>query len=499
LLDPSQEASKSLSGASQSAGLCRFAVSLVGIFLGDVLIKSYYCEGVEQWGSYVATLIRKLVSAMAFVVVFSVSTAAQEPLVLTNATLIDALSSDTRESQAVTIDDGRIVSIVPMEGFIAPENATIMDLSGRFVVPGYIDTHVHLSGGEGRAWTEAMLNFFVHSGITTVRDMAGDVRYLADIRRASVVNEIASPDVHFSSLMAGPSFFDDPRTHQAAAGETPGQAVWMLGVDDDTDVSRSVARASGTGATGIKIYANLPGYLVQQITREAHAQDMQVWTHATVAPALPADTVGASVDSVSHACMLVSHISPLHPQAYPARPDQDFGVFGDDVSGYADLFTQMVANEVTLDATMFIYERARRAHEADPENPPRLRCPISYAGLIVAAAHEAGVAVTTGTDGYVGDEASFPALFDEFELLAEHAGFSPHDVLTAATINGAMAMGLADETGTIEVGKRADLVVLSENPLSRVANLRMIDLTIREGRVYVRDEYIASPALASSE
>jgi imidazolonepropionase-like amidohydrolase len=441
-------------------------------------------------------LVQKFVAAIAIATLLSGGTSAQDVLVLTNTTLVDALSPDARENMAVTISDGRIIAIEPMADLQVPDDATIIDLSDRFLVPGYIDTHVHLSGGEGRAWTEAMLDFFVHSGITTVRDMAGDVRYLADIRRASVVNEIASPDVHFSSLMAGPSFFNDPRTHQAAAGETPGEAVWMLGVDDDTDLSRAVARASGTGATGIKIYANLPGELVQQITQQAHAQNMQVWTHATVAPALPADTVGASVDSVSHACMLVSHISPLHPQAYPARPDRDFDVFGDDVSGYSDLFEQMIANDVTLDATLYIYERARRAREADPENPPRLRCPLSYAGLIVSAAHQAGVAVTTGTDGYADAEASLPALFDEFDLLAEHAGLTSHDVLTAATINGAMALGLGHETGTIEVGKRADLVVLSQNPLTHIDNLRLVDLTIREGRVYERSSYVTSPVLA---
>jgi imidazolonepropionase-like amidohydrolase len=462
------------------------------------LIRNFCRTGGQRQFDRALGLIGKLAPAMAVATLLSVSVGAQETLVLTNATLVDSVSPDAREHMAVTIAEGRIASIVPMAQLDAPEDARVMDLSGRYLVPGYIDTHVHLSGGEGRAWTEAMLGFFVHSGITTVRDMAGDVRYLADIRRASVVNEIASPDVHFSSLMAGPSFFDDPRTHQAAAGEIPGEAVWMLGVDSATDLTRSVARASGTGATGIKIYANLPSDLVQQITDEAHAQSMQVWTHATVAPALPADAVEASVDSVSHACMLVSHISPLHPQAYPARPDPDFGVFGDDISGYTDLFERMVANDVTLDATLFIYERARRAREADPENPPRLRCPISYAGLIVSAAHEAGVAVTTGTDGYADSDTGLPALFDEFDLLAEHAGLTPHDVLVAATINGATALGLADETGSIEVGKRADLVVLSEHPLIRVENLRMIDLTIREGRLYSRDAYVPSPALAAA-
>src|SRR3546814_15834880 len=98
----------------------------------------------------------------------------------------------------------------------------------------------------------------LYGGITAVRIMADDLRPIAELARASLVGEIAGPDLYFAALVAGPSFFEDQRTKAIAAGAVPGEAPWMPKIDDRTNIPLDVAMARGNFATGLKIYAKLP-------------------------------------------------------------------------------------------------------------------------------------------------------------------------------------------------------------------------------------------------
>ena len=134
--------------------------------------------------------------------------------------------------------------------------------------------------------------------------MADDLRQVGDLARACLVGEIPGPDIHYAALMAGPGFFDDPRTWQVSQGETPGQVPWMQAITDETDLVIATALARGTHASAIKVYADLSADLVAAIVTEAHRQGIPVWAHLSVFPALPLDVVGAGVDVVSHVSLL---------------------------------------------------------------------------------------------------------------------------------------------------------------------------------------------------
>ena len=379
-------------------------------------------------------------------------------------------------------------------------DARIVDATGRFVIPGLVETHTHLGTVPSPDWAGAMLNRYVMAGVTTARDMAGDTRFLGDLRRRLLTGQLNGPDLHYSALMAGPSFFNDPRTRASSAGETPGQIPWMQGIDADTQMDLAVALSRGTGATGIKIYANLPPEEVRRIGEEAQRQDLPVWSHGTIAPALPMDAVEAGVDVLSHICMLVSHISPNRPQAYPARPDRDFSVFGEDYSAYSDLFEAMRTRGTMIDANLRLYAEADRLRAENPDNPPRMRCPLNYAAGLASAAYQAGIPLTVGTDGGSAPDDPYPAFFEELVLLEEEAGLTPHDVLTAATLNGARALGLGQDRGLIANGRRADLVILSRNPLDGAGNFRSVESIVRAGRWLDREGWSPdSTALAFGE
>jgi imidazolonepropionase-like amidohydrolase len=405
-----------------------------------------------------------------------------------HATVIDATASAPRADMAVIIDGERIAAVLA-DRSLKPDQlagAKVVDLTGKYLLPGLIDTHQHFATPPDRAEAEALLKRDIYSGITATRDMADDLRQIADITRQARVGEIAAPDIFYAALMAGPSFFDDPRTQAIAQGAVAGQVPWEQAIDSDTDLPLAVARAKGTYATAIKIYANLPGPLVSAITTEAHRQGMKVWTHAMVFPATPLEVVDSGVDTVSHTCYLAYQAMDRRPDSYQHRFPVDASLFANDNPVMAKLFADMVRRGTILDATVHVYREVEAAAK-ERRQPPL--CTVALAGKLTNKAFRSGVTISAGTDGDTPISEPWPALFDELQLLHDAAGLPPMEVMKAATLNGAKAAGQEKDMGTIEAGKLANLVALSKNPLDDVRNFKSVVLTVKRGRSFPRDEY----------
>jgi imidazolonepropionase-like amidohydrolase len=389
---------------------------------------------------------------------------------------------------AVLTDGERIVAVL-RQSQVGPgqlAGAQEVDLAGKFLIPGLIDSHQHLATPPDRAEAEARLRRDVYSGITGTRDMADDLRQVADLTRAARVGEVASPDIAYAALMAGRSFFEDPRTQAIAAGAKGGEVPWEQAIDASTDMELAIARAKGTYAAAIKIYANLPGSLVMKITAEAHRQGMRVWAHGMVFPATPFEVVDAGVDTVSHTCYLAYQAMAKRPDAYQHRFPLDASLFRQDNAVMAKLFADLARRGTVLDATLHVYREVEAA--AREQHKPPL-CTVALAGRLTNQAYRSGVAISAGTDGDTPLNEPLPSLFDELELLHDVAGLPPIAVLRSATITGAKAMGEEKQMGSIESGKLANMVVLARNPLEDVRNFRTVVLTVKRGRKFPRGDF----------
>ncbi|YAL82744.1 amidohydrolase family protein [Dermacoccaceae bacterium W4C1] len=411
-------------------------------------------------------------------------------LLLRGATVYDG--SSTPPAPASLLIDGEYVTSVFPAGSEPELDAETVDLDGAFIIPGLVDTHQHLATPPNRVAAEQVLRRLVFSGVTTIRDMADDLRQVADLARATLVGETPGPDIHYAALTAGPDFFVDPRTWQVSRGAVPGQVPWMQAITSETDLTLAIAQARGTGATAIKIYADLPAELVAALTAEAHRQGLAVWAHATVFPATPADLVAAGADVLSHITMLGYQPMVDTPLSYldkqrliPAKVDPD-------APEIAAVLARMAQTGTILDATASMWVSAEmqdREHAADSAD---------LAAALVTRAHAAGVPVSAGTDVETPPEAQFPSLFDELDFLHERCGLSTLEVLRAATSIGARSAA-ADDAGLLAAGKLANLVVLNADPISDLANLRSIRCTYKRGRAYPRSEFMpglpGAPAL----
>jgi imidazolonepropionase-like amidohydrolase len=443
-------------------------------------------------------MIRSCVAALAACFVFATGQAAAEPpsealTVYRGAILIDGTGAPPRPGMSILVKGERIERVWK-EGEIAfklPPDTKVVDVAGQFVLPGLIDSHEHLATPPNRPFAEAQMKRDLYSGITGVRDMADDLRNVADLARASRIGEIAGPDIYFAAFMAGPSFFEDPRVAAASLGEKPGQTAWMKAISPQTDIAEAVTLARGTGASAIKVYANLPREEVIRIVAEAHRQGLPIWAHAAVFPATPKDVLDAKADVVSHVCMLAYQVSDPIPGQYHNRAAVEEARFGKAVHPeIAKLLAQMKAQGTVLDATVRIYE-AMKGRVAKPY------CSTELAAQLTRQALEAGVTVSAGTDGFSDPAAAFPALYEELELLVDQAGFTPMQALVAATRNGALAVRRDADFGTVEAGKLANLVFTAKDPSQDIRALRTITLTVKRGRAYPRADFDPKTDLAA--
>ncbi|WP_321490105.1 amidohydrolase family protein [uncultured Hyphomonas sp.] len=413
-----------------------------------------------------------------------------EPVYFVGAQLVDVETGAIQGKSAIKVTGELISAIGTTDTLAIPDEAEVVDVSGTYVIPGLINVHEHMNTPPKASYTEAMMRRELYGGVTAVRDPADDTRLLSEIARAAKLGEIPSPDIYYATFMAGPSFFKDPRTQASASGEVAGKAPWMQAITDDTDIPQAIAWARGTSATGIKIYANLPGHLVKALTEEAHKQGMLAWSHSMVFPATPSDSIDAGVDVVSHICDFAYEAFDEKPTSYPDRqnfpiPAEKFAAGDNPV--LQDLFERMAEQGTILDPTLFVYQpRPEFARYSDA--PPR--CPYNAITGMLLQAYDAGVPMVTGTDGFSAWDDPYLSVHIEMDLM-QRAGMEPVDVLKSATLNGAKAIGQEELMGTIQPGKLANLVFLNENPLNDINNTKAIELVVKRGTQYPRSNYIS--------
>lgn len=399
--------------------------------------------------------------------------AATDFRVLEGVTLIDGTGSPPRANMSVEVRAGRISDVYPTGTRQAAAGAAVTDLRGRWLIPGLIDAHVHLatdpSRTDLRATVATRLRAAARGGITTVRDMAGDARSLAELARATRVGDLEGPDIHYSAIWAGADFMGDPRVTSSTRGTTPGTEPWMRTVDDRTDWAVLAAEARGSGVRGVKLYADGSPAIVRKAVDAAHAAGLKVWAHATLFPAKPSDLVEAGVDVLSHAPLLAWEAVDSLP-GYRARYAAPFERASPEEPRVTALLRRMAERGTLFEPTMFVFSR-------EGTNPSMAQ----WATAVTRRAIAAGVAIVAGTDGLIGDgDTPVPNLHRELELLVS-AGLTPAQALQAATFNAAKAIGIEQHTGSIRPGLWADFVVLTGDPFADIRNTRKIERVIKRG------------------
>ena len=401
----------------------------------------------------------------------SPAAAPRAAIVIQNVVVIDGTGSPARPGLSIVVRDGKIAALVAAG--TEPAADLVINGEGLFAIPGLIDAHVHLSGMPWAQRTE-QLERVLRGGVTTVFDMAGDVRDTSHLSRAALTGEIESPSIEYVSLMAGPAFFTDPRVIASSRGYKPGEAPWNRVVTAETDLVRAVAEAKGAGARAIKLYAALDAPTVARIGAEAARQDIRLVAHATTFPAKPTDLIAAGVKLLAHTPYLVWEGSPPSPD-FPKRARGDFAGVPADGPVMTRLLQSMKDKGVALNPTLWIF-----AEGPAKDDLAALRTP--WMNAVTKLAQEMGVTLSAGTDSMIQGGDAQPMLHRELEAEVA-AGLTPMEALVSATRGAARGIGVDATRGTIEAGRAADIVLTDKSPAEDIRNTRRIRYVIKGGRM----------------
>ncbi len=378
---------------------------------------------------------------------------------LVGATVVDGTGGAAITDATVIVSHGRIVAVGPSATVAVPPDAKQVDVRGKTIIPGLWDSHAHLHQLE---WTPV----YLAAGVTTVRDMGNELSWITTLRTAVQAGRVNSPNIIAAGLVDGPG----PNAFGALSAETPdeGRAI--------------VRRYHALGFEQIKLYSLLAAPVVGAICDEAHKLGMIVTGHIPTSLTLAA-AIDSGMDQVAHQPIrgevgsdeLKATIAHLVQKGTVIDPTSSWGEIG----GHSQAEPLQNFQPVTQYLPpVFMQTRAAGWGNANPDTAaPHARLARSLA--VTKALHDAGVPIVAGTDEGV---PGF-SVYREIELYAK-AGFSNSDALRAATSVPAKAMRMDKELGTIEAGKRADLLVLDANPLERIENVRSVRLVMKDGKLF---------------
>jgi imidazolonepropionase-like amidohydrolase len=403
------------------------------------------------------------------------------------AVLIDGNGGPPITDSVVVVSGSRIRSAGSRANVPIPAEADKINGSGKFLTPGLIDAHVHLGtrGGPGfqasdytRERIEKNLNAYLYFGVTTVRSMGTDRDAGFAVRKAERDGTLLTARL----FTAGRGF--------TAPGGHPSQEVGDIvrQTDDPENARRQVAELAAQQVDCIKMWVDdhhgkqpkIKPAVIDAILEEARKYNVPVTAHiATLADTEFLVNSGAAgflhmirdTEDIDQA--FLAKLRALKLPFAPTLVRQELGWL------YAQHPERLDDPDVARTIEPDIVEAVKKATRGKkPDAIARdeyARAMRNTRGMAVA-----GVPIGVGSDG--GSAIDFPGLMThrELELLVE-AGLSPVDVITAATRNGALALRKLDELGTIEAGKRADLLLLSANPLEDVRNFRKIDQLMFDG------------------
>jgi imidazolonepropionase-like amidohydrolase len=377
---------------------------------------------------------------------------------IVGATILDMTGRAPIPNGTVVVEDGRIAAAGPSRSVTVPAKAAVIRASGKTVMPGLWDMHAHFEQVE---WGP----IYLAAGVTTVRDVGNELEFVAAVRDAVAAGKGLGPRMLLAGIIDGPG----PRGFGISRAATPDEGrQW-------------VDRYHDAGFDQIKIYSSITIDVLKAITAEAHRLGMTVTGH--VPDAMNALTaIDAGLDQINHAEYLepVAGVSPAGVIAALKR----HGTVVDPTLALYELLAR------PLDQPIDAFEPGIRhiARElvtplsgfgSPVEQAPRQRERLNEIVALVGSLHRAGIPIVAGTDQSVPGY----SLHREIELYVQ-AGFTPFDALATATVVPARVMKKSGDSGTIEKGKREDLIVLDGNPLEDIHNTRRIYRVVTNGRVF---------------
>jgi len=399
------------------------------------------------------------------------------------ATVIDVTGKPPISNATVVTSGGKIVAVGPSGQVKVPAEAERIDVTGKYIIPGLWDMHAHYEQVE---WGP----IYLAAGVTTVRDVGNEFDFITQVRDAVNSGKALGPHMLLAGIVDGDGPF----------------AIGVTRVNSPDDAQKWVTKYHDAGFQQMKIYSSVKEENVKAICADAHKLGMTVTGHIPIGMDAY-QGVDDGMDMINHISYVANLLLPKDMEKKRLRGPEALKVMAAmDVNSAEGKKAVAFFKEhgTVIDPTVALFEMQFRAasEPATQMEPgiarvaPELKEQLVNGGMppalaasgqqvfqhsleIIEALHKAGVPIVAGTDQAV---PGF-SVYREIELY-QQAGFTPLEALQAATIVPARAMKVDADSGSIEVGKRADLDVLDANPLENIHNVRTVRSVLADGVLY---------------
>jgi imidazolonepropionase-like amidohydrolase len=422
---------------------------------------------------------------------------------LTNVRVIDGTGAPAKENQTVVIRGATIAEIGESSRVKAPEGATVIDLTGKSVMPGLVMVHEHLYYPNGPGvygqLGASFIRLYLAGGVTTMRT-GGNVNGVMDLKLKQLIGERqqAGPDIDVTApYLNGPNTF-----------------MQMRDMKDADEARKHVAYWAGIGATSFKAYMQITRDQLRASVQEAHKRGLKVTGHLCSVTYAEAADIG--IDNLEHGFLAATDfVTDKQPDTCPrGASNQSINALDEHGEPFKALVKKLVDKKVALTSTLTVFEtftpgrplppglevllpELKQQFEANHQRTSQSQTSIYRTLFPKALALErafarAGGLLIAGTDP-TGGGGVVPGFSNQrqLELLVE-AGFTPLEAIRIATLNGATYLGRQARVGSIAVGKQADLVVVNGNPSAAIGDVRKVETVFREGVGFDPAKLIAS-------
>src|SRR5215469_1074129 len=424
------------------------------------------------------------------------------PVAVEHVRLFDSEQATIREDQTVVVNGERIAIVGPSAAVVVPKDAQYIDGTGKTLLPGLFDMHVHAQAVDGL--------LHIASGVTSVRDMGNDIEELKHLQTQWDSGAAIGPRVWKAGFIDGHGQF---------------QAPTGLYADTVEEAQADVNRYADLGYVQIKVYSSLKPELVPGIVKTAHARGLRVSGHVPNGM-IASEFVEDGADEVQHINFIFLNF--LADKVQDTRTPERFTAVGAnaakldlDSKEVKDFIALLLQHHTTVDVTLATFEGMfnGRPGKVSPDFAPILsRLPAqvqrgAYSGGLPVTAEtnqlyqdsysamlkmtkkmfDAGVPILAGTDALAG-----LMLHRELELEVK-AGIPSAKALQIATWNAAKLLKQDKELGSIGAGKKADFMLVDGNPTEHISDIRRCRLVAKNGTLYKSDAVYAAVGIKPAD
>lgn len=402
-------------------------------------------------------------------------------MALVGADIITGLKNETDKNMTMLIEKGVISQIGKREEVEIPEHALIIDLSGKVLIPGLWDMHAHANQVQ-------FAPAYLAGGITTYRDLGNEIEFATAFRDAINNKNALGPDI----LLGGMTDGEGITGNGVVRARTQEEAIQV------------VNRYHKLGYNQIKIYNGVEPEIVKKLTEEAHKKGMTVSGHVPRKVGNAKKAIELGMDHLNHRAMFLSLLFPEEDLSSLGR----FFLAEREITDKQinDAIAVLLKNRTVLDPTIALdvvrnitwktpvetvepdayriapelFEGKRFQKGVSPQQAAQAQVEIQKSMEIIGRFQKAGVPIVAGTDNAI----PVFSLYTEIETYQRLGNFTNLEAIQSATIVSARSMGMDKHTGSLEVGKQADIAILDKNPLEDISHIRSVQAVMTNGKYY---------------